>query len=218
MVAGLSVVHGLVPPHPAALLAVTIYNADVGRTIFYALIVGLPTAIHRRAALSPSSSRRHVSICPPTIRWPTSCRPRQSAACPASGSAAHHPAAGAAHADRQLGRRALRNGSVLNQALHLAGNDDMALLIGVLISFVTLGTMRGFSRQLFCVSATSALRPPRRSPCWSARAEASAASCRIAASPRPSSHVALHSHVPLLLLAWLLAAACALPPARPPWP
>ncbi|MGI4984219.1 MAG: SLC13 family permease, partial [Janthinobacterium lividum] len=45
MVAGLSVVHGLIPPHPAALLAVTAYNADIGRTIAYALIVGIPTAI-----------------------------------------------------------------------------------------------------------------------------------------------------------------------------
>src|SRR6202046_3945286 len=45
MVAGLSVVHGLVPPHPAALLAVTIYKADVGRTILYALLIGIPTAV-----------------------------------------------------------------------------------------------------------------------------------------------------------------------------
>src|SRR4029079_11945397 len=45
MVAGLSVVHGLVPPHPAAMLAVTAYNADIGRTIFYAMLVGIPTAI-----------------------------------------------------------------------------------------------------------------------------------------------------------------------------
>ena len=45
MVAGLSVVHGLVPPHPAALLAVAAYHADVGKTVFYALIVGIPTAI-----------------------------------------------------------------------------------------------------------------------------------------------------------------------------
>ena len=45
MVAGLSVVHGLIPPHPAALLAVTAYNADIGHTIMYALIVGIPTAI-----------------------------------------------------------------------------------------------------------------------------------------------------------------------------
>lgn len=33
MVAGLSVVHGLIPPHPAALLAVQAYHADIGRTI-----------------------------------------------------------------------------------------------------------------------------------------------------------------------------------------
>ncbi|MGF7035433.1 GntP family gluconate:H+ symporter [Paenibacillus mucilaginosus] len=45
LVAGLSVVHGLVPPHPAAMAAVDIFKADVGRTILYSLIVGLPTAI-----------------------------------------------------------------------------------------------------------------------------------------------------------------------------
>ena len=44
LVAGLSVVHGMLPPHPAAMLAVTAYNADVGRTILYGLIVGIPTA------------------------------------------------------------------------------------------------------------------------------------------------------------------------------
>src|SRR5213083_2160792 len=44
LVAGLSVVHGMMPPHPAAMLAVVAYQADIGRTIAYALVVGLPTA------------------------------------------------------------------------------------------------------------------------------------------------------------------------------
>src|SRR5213596_2304305 len=44
LVAGLSVVHGMVPPHPAAMLAVIAYKADTGRTIAYAILVGLPTA------------------------------------------------------------------------------------------------------------------------------------------------------------------------------
>jgi len=44
LVAGLSVVHGMVPPHPAAMLAVVAYQADIGRTIAYAILVGLPTA------------------------------------------------------------------------------------------------------------------------------------------------------------------------------
>jgi gluconate:H+ symporter, GntP family len=44
LVAGLSVVHGMMPPHPAAMLAVAAYQADTGRTIAYAILVGLPTA------------------------------------------------------------------------------------------------------------------------------------------------------------------------------
>ncbi|HJQ54294.1 MAG TPA: GntP family permease [Gemmatimonadaceae bacterium] len=44
LVSGLSVVHGMLPPHPAAMLAVTAYNADVGLTILYGLLVGIPTA------------------------------------------------------------------------------------------------------------------------------------------------------------------------------
>ncbi|HEU4995983.1 MAG TPA: SLC13 family permease, partial [Gemmatimonadaceae bacterium] len=44
LVAGLSVVHGMLPPHPAAMLAVGAFNADLGLAILYGLIVGLPTA------------------------------------------------------------------------------------------------------------------------------------------------------------------------------
>ncbi|WP_340032384.1 GntP family permease [Paenibacillus sp. FSL K6-1122] len=44
LVAGLAVVHSLIPPHPAAMLAVGIFNADVGKTIFLALIVSIPAA------------------------------------------------------------------------------------------------------------------------------------------------------------------------------
>jgi GntP family gluconate:H+ symporter len=44
LVAGLAVVHSLIPPHPAAMLAVGIFNADIGKTIFLALIVSVPAA------------------------------------------------------------------------------------------------------------------------------------------------------------------------------
>jgi GntP family gluconate:H+ symporter len=45
LLAGLSVVHGLVPPHPGPLLAIGVFGADIGKTIAYGLVVGLPTAI-----------------------------------------------------------------------------------------------------------------------------------------------------------------------------
>jgi GntP family gluconate:H+ symporter len=44
LVAGLAVVHSLVPPHPAAMLAVGIFEADLGKTILLAMIVAFPAA------------------------------------------------------------------------------------------------------------------------------------------------------------------------------
>jgi GntP family gluconate:H+ symporter len=43
--AGLSVVHALVPPHPGPLLAVSLLGANLGRTMLYGLAVAIPTAI-----------------------------------------------------------------------------------------------------------------------------------------------------------------------------
>ena len=45
LVAGLSVSHGLVPPHPGPMNAIALLHADVGKTILYALAIGLPTAL-----------------------------------------------------------------------------------------------------------------------------------------------------------------------------
>jgi GntP family gluconate:H+ symporter len=44
LLAGLSIVHGVLPPHPAAMLAVTQFHAEMGRTILWGLIVGVPAA------------------------------------------------------------------------------------------------------------------------------------------------------------------------------
>jgi GntP family gluconate:H+ symporter len=45
MLAGLSIAHALVPPHPAPTLAVATFHADAGKTILYAILVGIPTGI-----------------------------------------------------------------------------------------------------------------------------------------------------------------------------
>ncbi|CAK8582091.1 GntP family permease [Priestia megaterium] len=45
VIAGLSIVHGLVPPHPGAMTAIGIYNADLGRVLLYSLVIALPAAI-----------------------------------------------------------------------------------------------------------------------------------------------------------------------------
>ncbi|WEG11946.1 gluconate:H+ symporter [Pullulanibacillus sp. KACC 23026] len=45
VIAGLSIVHGIVPPHPGAIAAITIYKANLGKVLLYSLIVAIPSAI-----------------------------------------------------------------------------------------------------------------------------------------------------------------------------
>src|SRR5262249_10151643 len=43
--AGLSVSQGLLPPHPGPMLAIEQIGANLGKTIFYGFLIGIPTAI-----------------------------------------------------------------------------------------------------------------------------------------------------------------------------
>jgi GntP family gluconate:H+ symporter len=206
MVAGLSVVHGLVPPHPAAMLAVTIFHADVGRTIFYALLVGVPTAI--------IAGPLYAKLIAPHIQLP-----------------AENPMANqlSSHEEGRnlpgfwlsvltivlpvmlmlVGSWAdvfSAAGSGLNNTLRLLGNDDMALLIGALFSFITLGVMRGFSRETILRFSTECLAPTAAITLLIGAGGGFGRVLQDCGVSNAILAVALRSHVPLLLLAWLLAA------------
>ncbi|HEX2895268.1 MAG TPA: SLC13 family permease [Marmoricola sp.] len=43
--AGLSVLHGLVPPHPGPVTAIGLLHADLGRTLIFGLVVAVPTLV-----------------------------------------------------------------------------------------------------------------------------------------------------------------------------
>ena len=177
MVAGLSVVHGLLPPHPAAMLAVQAYHADIGRTIAYGLIVGIPTAIVAGPLFALMISR-YIKL------------PKDNAlAAQFLGSADRENGgdaktgdktgakAGAANAapKRELPSFGITLFTILlpvilmlvgswadlvstpktlpNDLLRFFGNSDVALLTAVLVSFWTFGARRGFTRdqiQKFC--------------------------------------------------------------------
>lgn len=44
LVVALTTVHCIVPPHPAAMAVTSLLKADVGKVIFFGLLVGLPAA------------------------------------------------------------------------------------------------------------------------------------------------------------------------------
>ncbi|GAA2031530.1 gluconate:H+ symporter [Catenulispora yoronensis] len=43
--AGLSILHGLIPPHPGPLVAISALHADLGTTLLFGVIVAIPTAV-----------------------------------------------------------------------------------------------------------------------------------------------------------------------------
>jgi GntP family gluconate:H+ symporter len=206
MVAGLSVVHGLVPPHPAALLAVTIYKADVGRTIFYALLVGLPTALIAGPLYAKLISRY--------IQLPT--ENSISAQFVDHGPERRLPSFGITLFSILLPVLLMLIGSgadavsapksAWNEGLHFVGNDDMALLIGVLVSFITLGRLRGFTRDTILRFSNECLAPTASITLLVGAGGGFGRILQDSGVSQAIIGVALQSHIPLLLLAWLLAA------------
>src|SRR3954464_156428 len=68
--AGLSVLHGLVPPHPGPLVAISALKADLGLTLLYGIIIAIPTVIIAGPLLGNVISR-HVHAEVPTALLPT---------------------------------------------------------------------------------------------------------------------------------------------------
>jgi GntP family gluconate:H+ symporter len=156
MVAGLSVVHGLIPPHPAALLAVQAYHADIGRTIAYGLIVGIPTAIVA-GPLFALLIHRHIKLAennPLAAQFVDSEHTAGSRDLPSFGITLFTVLLPVilmlvgSWADLVFAPK-----TTPNDLLKFIGTSDVALLISVLVSFWTFGAKRGFNReqiQKFC--------------------------------------------------------------------
>src|ERR1700733_10077398 len=156
MVAGLSVVRGLIPPHPAALLAVQAYHADIGRTIAYGVIVGVPTAIVA-GPLFALLIHKYIKL---PENNPLAA---QFVETHTEGQKRDLPGFGITLFTILLPVILMLVGSwadlvftpktLPNDLLRFVGNSDVALLIAVLVSFWTFGAKRGFTReqiQKFC--------------------------------------------------------------------
>jgi gluconate:H+ symporter, GntP family len=206
MVAGLSVVHGLVPPHPAAMLAVTAYNADIGLTVLYAVLIGVPTAI--------IAGPLYARLIAPHIRLD-----------------AYNPITAQFVDDipnRELPSFGLTVGTILlpiglmligswadafslpqsrvNGVLHLIGSADVALLIGALGSFVTLGKMRGFRREAILKFSEECLAPTATIVLLVGAGGGFGRILQDSGTSHAIINLALQAHISLLFSAWLVAA------------
>lgn len=158
LVAGLSVVHGLVPPHPAAMLALGAYNADVGRTVLCAIAVGLPTAMLAGPVFA--------SWIAPRIALPAE---NPLAAQLQGASATALPGFGITvftvlmpvilMLASSTADAALDAASRTRSALNFAGNPMVALLLALLFSFWSLGRAVPFTREQLLKFTNDCLAP-----------------------------------------------------------
>lgn len=62
MLAALSVTHGFLPPHPSPSYLVAQFGADMGQTLLYGMIVGIPTVIVAGPLFSRTLRRIHTDL------------------------------------------------------------------------------------------------------------------------------------------------------------
>jgi gluconate:H+ symporter, GntP family len=159
LLAGLSAVHGLVPPHPGPLLAIGVFNADIGKTIFYGLIVALPTAM----IAGPIYGKWISKYIPGT---PSQELLDQIAK---ESNTENLPGFGITLVTillpvflmllKTLADIVLKDGNVIRVWMDLIGHPITALLAALLLAFYTFGSARGFSRQQILKLLDQSLAP-----------------------------------------------------------
>jgi gluconate:H+ symporter, GntP family len=226
LLAGLSIVHGTLPPHPAAMLAATQYHADLGRTIVWGLVVGLPAGIiagpllewvlvrvWKKHKVNASSGRAFEE--PALFEEPES-RQEEAVLNPAPAQAGPIRAAVAILLPVTLiflgswADSVAAPGALLNLILHFVGSPDVALLIAVLAALMILGPYsqsasrhgRGSLRRLVAES----FEPIANVFVILAAAGGLSGVLRDSGAAQATVTLALGANMPPLVLAWLLAA------------
>ncbi|GAC1411925.1 MAG: GntP family permease [Gemmatimonadaceae bacterium] len=205
LVAGLSVVHGMLPPHPAAMLAVGAYHADLGRTILYGLLVGLPTA-----ALAGPIFATWIA---PRIKLPAEnplarqLEGESVQAMPGFGISLFTvliPVILMLLASAT--EIALDPASLLRSALHYVGNPIVSLLLALLFSFWSLARKRHFTREEVMKFCNDCLGPTAAILLVIGAGGGFNQVLVESGVGGAIANVAIGSHVSPLLLAWSIAA------------
>ncbi|MFK7932705.1 MAG: gluconate:H+ symporter [Saprospiraceae bacterium] len=155
MVAALSVTHGFLPPHPAPTAIAVIYQADIGLTLLYGLILAVPTIIIAgpifARTLKNYDVKPRTDLFPPmetdVDKLPSFSVSVLTALIPVflMGFAA-------------IAKLQLAEESAAYQFFNFIGNPVIALLIAVLIATYTLGTRTGKTLKQVMDSLTTSVK------------------------------------------------------------
>jgi len=167
--AGLSVLHGLVPPHPGPLVAVSTLNADLGATLALGLLVAIPTVIIAGPLFGRVAARIVHAEPPAALLEELDASPDA------------HDGSGTPDGPRRRPGFAVTVGTVLlpvvlmlgkavadlwfeeggtaRTILDAIGTPLFALLIAVIVAMFTLGLGAGFGRDQIAAIVAESLPP-----------------------------------------------------------
>ena len=140
MLASLSVTHGYLPPHPAPTAITVMFNADLGKTLVYGIIVAIPAII----IAGPMFSRTIKNIKATPLKEFVNPRILEDHEMPGLGISiftALLPIILIAAAT--LADLFLPEDFYLSPIIYFLGNPVIAMLIAVLVAIYTLGLARG---------------------------------------------------------------------------
>ncbi|WP_211461342.1 GntP family permease [Collimonas silvisoli] len=159
MLASLSVMHGLVPPHPGPLLAIGVFGADIGKTIFYGLLVGLPTVIVAGPMFGAFISK-YVDVKASDALMAQLAREPETKNLPSFGITLLTVLLPVfLMLLKTFVDVALPEGSGMRNLMDFIGNPIVALLAALLLSLYTFGLARGFTRQQVLKFVDQSLAP-----------------------------------------------------------
>jgi len=159
MLASLSVMHGLVPPHPGPLLAIGIFGADIGKTIFYGLVVGLPTVIIA-GPMFGAFIAKYVDIKPSDELMEQLAREPQTKDLPGFTITLITVLSPVfLMLLKTFVDVTLPEGNAMRDLMDFIGNPIVALLAALLLSLYTFGVARGFTRQQVLKFVDQSLAP-----------------------------------------------------------
>jgi GntP family gluconate:H+ symporter len=206
LLAGLSVVHGLVPPHPGPLLAIGVFGADIGKTILYGLIVALPTAVIAGPLFGSLIARRIPGTPSPELVEQLAHEPEASSL----------PSFGVTLLTvllpvflmllKTFADVVLPEGHMIRAWLDMIGHPITALLLALLLALYTFGHARGFTSKRVLKLLDESLAPTAAIVLIIGAGGGFKQMLVASGVGDVIGHLAVQAQISPILLAWLVAA------------
>ena len=155
MAAALSVTHGFLPPHPGPTAIATLFNADMGKTLLFGTLLGIPTVI----LAGPVYARFLKNIDKPIPQGLYNPKTFTEAEMPSFGVSVWTALVPVVlMALRAVAEMLLPKGHVLLPYAEFFGDPVMATLIAVLIAIFTFGLNRGRTMEQVMDTLTDSIK------------------------------------------------------------